>query len=74
MFTVTMLDRLYFRFFDPSIVNVLLILSLVPLAANTVAIATELKTHPEKASLAVLLSTLFALFFIPAMVSIFHIG
>ncbi len=44
-------------------------MSIVPLAANTVAIATELKTYPEKASVAVLMSTLFALFFIPLVVS-----
>jgi malate permease and related proteins len=46
-------------------------MAIVPLAANTVALATELKVHPERAAIAVLLSTLFALFYIPFMAYIF---
>ena len=51
----------------------LLLLSVVPIAANTVAYATELNVHPEKAAVAVLLSTLFALVYIPLAV-IYFIG
>jgi malate permease and related proteins len=63
-------DRSSFRIFDTDIYHVLIIMSIVPLAANTVAIATELRTHPEKAAVAVLLSTIFALFYIPLIVSL----
>lgn len=48
---------------------VLLLLSVVPLAANSVALATELKVQPEKMAYAVLLSTVFAIFYIPLMVT-----
>ncbi len=49
---------------------ILWILSLCPVAANTVAYATELKIHPEKAATLVFLSTIFALFYIPVMVGL----
>lgn len=58
-------DSLYFHFYDSSTHDIMLLLSIVPLAANSVAFATELNAKPEKAALAVFLSTLFALFFIP---------
>jgi malate permease and related proteins len=64
-------DKNSLHIFDTDIYNVLIIMSIVPLAANTVAIATELRTHPEKAAVAVLLSTIFALFYIPLIVSLF---
>lgn len=48
----------------------MLLISACPLAANTVAFATLLKTEPEKAGVAVLLSTVFALFYIPALVAV----
>lgn len=47
--------------------SILWILSLVPVAANTVAYAVEFKIHPEETANVVFLSTLFALFFIPLM-------
>jgi predicted permease len=40
----------------------MILLSVVPLAANTVAVATALRTEPEKSALTVLLSAAFALF------------
>lgn len=45
--------------------HILWILSLAPVAANTVAYATEFKVFPEKAAVLVFLSTVFALVFIP---------
>ena len=59
------------NFYDERIVDVLLLLSVTPIASNTVAFATKLKAYPEKAALTVLLSTLFALVFIPIFVSVF---
>ena len=66
---IVFLDTSLLHIFSAEVHKVLILMSIVPLAANTVAIATELRTHPEKASVAVLLSTVFALFFIPLVVS-----
>ncbi len=52
--------------FSPFMHQTMIILSLAPLAANTVTYAAHLKIYPEKAATAVLLSTLFALIYIPA--------
>jgi predicted permease len=57
--------------YDDKVIDVLLVLSVTPIASNTVAFAAKLKAHPEKAALTVLLSTLFALVYIPIFVSIF---
>lgn len=46
----------------------LFLVSIVPMAANTVVIATLLDTSPRQAAGTILLSTLFALAFIPVMV------
>ncbi|MCM0607048.1 MAG: AEC family transporter [Xanthomonadaceae bacterium] len=53
------------QIFDAENARVLKLIAWVPLAANTVAIAAELKTEPETASMAVFLSTIFSLFLIP---------
>lgn len=60
-----------YGFYDDKVIDVLLVLSVTPIASNTVAFAAKLKAHPEKAALTVLLSTLFALVYIPVFVSIF---
>lgn len=44
------------------------LVSIMPLAANSVAIASLLHCHPEKTATTVLLSTLFAVAYVPAMV------
>lgn len=54
--------------------RVLLLMSMVPLAANMVAFATELQAEPEKSALAVLSSTGVALFLIPIGASWFLYG
>jgi hypothetical protein len=58
-------DNSLFKLYDPSIHKIMMLISIVPIAANTVAYATILRAHPDKASVAVLLTTLFALFYIP---------
>ena len=65
------IDKCYFNYYSEPIYNVFLIMAIVPLASNTVALATELQAQPEKAILAVLYSTLFALIYIPVIVSSF---
>lgn len=65
VFGVIYLDKALFNFFSPLLHQVMMVLSVMPMAANTVAYATELKAHPEKVALAVVLSTVFALVFVP---------
>ena len=65
------LDQSSLHLYDASIHTIMMLMSIVPLAANTVAFATELKAQPEKASMAVFLSTIFALFYIPFMATFF---
>lgn len=67
MILLIFLNNTFFKIFDNSIDKILLLMAIVPLAANTVSYATLLKAKPEKAALAVLLSTFFALFYIPLM-------
>ncbi len=58
-------DNSWLHLFNFDVYKIMILISIVPLAANTVAFATDLKAQPEKASLAVFLSTLFGLFYIP---------
>ena len=67
MLLIVSVDDSWTHAFDPLTRNVLLLLSWVPLAANTVAFAAEFDAHPDKAAVAVLISTVFALFFLPGM-------
>ena len=60
-----MLDRMFFGLFDTLAHQVLIIQSLVPMAAMTAVHASVQQIHPEKASLAVALSTLLALVWLP---------
>ncbi len=71
IFTIVALDRSVFHLYGDAVHDVMIVLSIVPLAANTVIFATELKVHPEKAASAVFLSTLFALFYIPIIATFF---
>jgi len=64
-------DTKVFHIFEPRIYSAMVLISIVPIALNTVAFATELNVHPEKASLAVFLSTVFALFYIPVIATLF---
>ncbi len=69
--SIIFLDKHFINFYNEFIYNVMVIMAIVPLASNTVAFATELKAHPEKAALAVLLSTIFALVYIPLIAVLF---
>lgn len=71
VFLIIFIDNNLLQLYDTDIHKVLILLSVIPLAANTVSFATLLKTHPEKVALTVLLSTLFALFYIPFITTIF---
>ena len=73
MASLIAIDRAVLGIFSTEVHNVMILLSIIPVAANTVAYATQLNAQPEKAALAVFLSTIFALFYIPIIVSIFLI-
>lgn len=68
---LTRLDQSIFHLYSPEIHRIMFVIASTPLAANTVVLATLLKAEPEKAAMAVLLSTLAALFLIPAYVAFF---
>ncbi|CUU87978.1 Membrane transport protein [Campylobacter hyointestinalis] len=61
------LDAKFFGFFDKNLYIIFFILSIVPLAGNTVTIAALLNVWPAKMLVAVFISTLISLFSIPAM-------
>jgi predicted permease len=64
-------DRHFLHLYPHTVHQIMIIISSVPLAANTVTMSTELRLEPEKAGVAVLLSTIFSLFFIPFMALLF---
>ncbi len=68
---IIVIDKLTWHFFTPQIYGIMLLMSVVPMSANSVAYATLFKIHPEKVSLAVVLSTIFALFYVPLMLALF---
>lgn len=65
------IDSVLLRLYGIQIHKILLLISIMPIAANTVALTTFLKIHPEKVAVAVVASTLFALIYIPCVVMIF---
>lgn len=67
---IIFLDIYFFNLYSSEIYKIMLLMSIVPLASNTVAFATKLNTHPEKAAVTVLLSTIFALIYIPLFVAL----
>jgi len=68
---VILLDQNLWQWYSQDIYNILLLISFVPLAANTVVIASILKVYPEKAASAVVASMIFAAIYVPLMVMIF---
>ena len=70
MFLILWLDLSFMHLYSEPVHQVMFLFSIIPLAANTVAYATEFRIHPDKAAGAVLLSTAFALFYIPLMVAL----
>jgi predicted permease len=64
-------DMAYFHFFSRGLHQVMFLFAIPPMAGNTVAVASLLNVHPQKASLAVILSTALSIFTIPLMVALF---
>ncbi len=65
------LDKTLFGLFDQNIYNTTILLSVMPLAVNSVIFANLLNAEPEKMATAVFLSTLFAMVYVPMMVHLF---
>ncbi|WP_166263908.1 AEC family transporter [Marinobacter caseinilyticus] len=63
-------DSRFFQIYDINVYQALFLVSITPMAANTVVIATLLDASPRQAAGTTLLSTLFALAFIPVMVAL----
>lgn len=66
------LDKAFWQVFtsQPGVYGVAFLISIVPLAANTVAYATLLKEEPEKTAFMVFVSTVIALAYIPLLVAV----
>jgi predicted permease len=68
VFGVILADMHVFKAFGNEIYQMLAIIGAVPLAGNLVAYAANFNLHPERAAAAVLISTILALFTVPAAV------
>lgn len=64
-------DQNYLQFLNDDLYKVLFLFSIVPLAGNTVTLAVLLNAKPEKASLAVFLSTVVSVVFIPVAIYLY---
>jgi Predicted permeases len=63
-------DSALLGIYEPAVHQAIFLISITPIAANTVVIATLLDASPRQAAGTTLLSTLFALGFIPVMIAI----
>lgn len=71
MLIVIFLDKSFFQLLNEDLYKVLFLFSIVPLAGNTVTLAVLLKAKPEKASLAVFLSTVLSVITIPLYIYLY---
>lgn len=61
------IDKTMLGFLNEDLYRVMFLFSIVPLAGNTVTLAVLLNAKPEKASFAVILSTIVSIIYIPMM-------
>ena len=59
------IDKNYIHFLNEGFYMIMFLFSIVPLAGNTVTVATILNVKPEKMSLAVFITTMISLLYIP---------
>lgn len=64
-------DRTFLMFLNEDLYKVMFLFSIVPLAGNTVTLAILLNAKPEKASLAVFISTLISIVLIPLYIYLY---
>jgi predicted permease len=60
-------DRAYLHMFEEPVLMLIMVVSLVPPAANIAAFSAQFDIVPEKAATTIMLTTVFALFYIPAI-------
>jgi predicted permease len=70
IFSLILLDKSILQLFSSDIYQILVLFSALPLASMVSIYASQLKTEPEKVSLATAMSTIFAMFFIPFIIMI----
>ena len=66
-----LLDINFLHFYPELLLKIIFLLSLIPVGANLIAYSTQLGVQPEKAAVTILITTIFAMFFIPFMISVF---
>ena len=66
------LDLAWLHILSATAYKSLFVFAIVPIAANSVLYAAQMRLHPEKAATAVLFSTLFCLIYIPIVYSLFE--
>lgn len=69
--TVIYIDKNFVMFLNEDLYKVMFLFSIVPLAGNTVTLAVLLNAKPEKASLAVLISTIVSVIYIPIVLLLY---
>lgn len=67
-FTFITLDQYFFQWLTTDLHHLVMMMSIVPPAANIATFATQMNLEPEKAATTILIGTLFALIYIPAMI------
>jgi len=65
--TLIFISRYFYTLYDEQTLAIIFYMSLVPIGANSITLATQLGYETDTPSLTVMLSTFFALFFIPLM-------
>ena len=65
------LDKAEFGFYPVLIRKIMYLLSLIPIGANLIAYSTQLNVQPDKASITILITTVFAMIYVPLMISMF---
>lgn len=68
---LVILDRSFCQLLTEELHKVIFVFTIVPLAGNTVTLAVLLKASPEKAAVAVLLSTLLSLLTVPFYMALY---
>jgi predicted permease len=68
---VILLDTTFTHLLYGELYKVMFVFSIVPMAGNTVTLAVLLNAKPEKAALAVLLSNLLSIVYVPVMLAIY---
>ncbi len=67
-----LLDKTLLHALDHNTHIMLLLIGICPLPANAVAYATQLKLPAEEVAATILLSTIFALLYVPAVISLYY--